>query len=105
MAEAHFTHIENVIDTLSRHKAELQEMLALSPEKFGLAEYLVANSILKRGEQIGTITPDDEVAKNMNRAQLNKLIELVDRIVNLESEISVVDAELVLKVKAFANTI
>lgn len=80
-------------------------MLALPAEKFGLADFLVACTILKRGEQIGTIVPDDEVAKNMNKPQLTGLIELVDKIVTLESEISVADAALVLKVKAFAKTI
>lgn len=48
---------------------------------------------------------DDKVAKNMNMMQLNKLIELVDKVVNLKSEIFVVDAALVLKAKAFAKTI
>ncbi|KAL0639003.1 hypothetical protein Q9L58_001884 [Maublancomyces gigas] len=105
MAEAHLTHIQSVIDTLSRHKDKIQDTLDIAVEDFGFPSYLAACSILKRGESIGTIVPNDKVSEDINKDQLKKMIELVDQVVKLESEIKVVNKALKLKVKKFMKTL
>lgn len=105
MAEAHFTHIKTVIDTLTRHKEKIEKALDVSVENFGFTNYLAACSILKRTETIGTIVPNHSATENLNKKQLIKLIELVDQVMNLESEICVVDKALRLRVNGFGKTL
>lgn len=103
MADSHIAEIKAVITSLKAHNVRVQEMLAIPTDKFALNELLCSQAILALSKDLPDVAPNPDVAKVMEKPQLEQLIKLVSEVVALEDAVHVAEAALTVKIKAFAR--
>lgn len=104
MAETYIARLTKMIETLQQDEAKMQEMLDHPAKKFDINQFLNCSVSLKSGGDKKTIVLDAKLAETFNRSEMEYLIELVEKMVKLEDQLTVTEAALVEKVLAFAKT-
>lgn len=105
MAEAHFTEIENVIESYKAHETTAGKLLSLETDKFGADNHLLSLAFLASIDRHPGAAPDFALADTLNREGLDKLIALMKQVVELEKSMVRYVQQLKLRIKAYEETV
>lgn len=105
MTEAHFAEIENVIEFYNAHEVDVQKLISLTADKFGADDHLLSLGILASLNRHPGVVADFKLVEMLNTARLDKMIELMKDVLELEKRMVKYEKQLKVKIRVYEESL